>query len=67
MRMRFCTSGKFESTCYIYTTCMSAEPAQKKAYSVDLSRRVVYQRIGMAIPFNNILNINCHQYCSYLQ
>jgi transposase len=33
---------------------MSAEPARKKAYSVDVRWRVVYQRIGMALPFYKI-------------
>ena len=33
---------------------MSAEPARKKAYSVDLRWRIVYQRIGMALPFYKI-------------
>ena len=38
---------------------MSAEPARKKAYSVDLRWRVVYQRIGMALPFYKIAkNLN---------
>ena len=38
---------------------MSAEPARKNAYSVDLRWRVVYQRIGMALPFYKIAkNLN---------
>lgn len=50
-----CTGGKFESIHVL----MSAEPARKKAYSIDLQWRVVYQRIGMALPFYKIAkNLN---------
>jgi len=33
---------------------MSAEPGRKKAYSIDLRWRVVYQRIGMNLSFPKI-------------
>ena len=37
----------------------SAEPYRKKAYSVDLRWRVVYQRIAINLPFNDIArNLN---------
>ena len=37
----------------------SAEPYKKKAYSVDLRWRVVYQRIAINLPFNDIArNLN---------
>ena len=38
------------------STCatMSAEPGRKKAYSIDLRWRVVYQRIGMNLSFPKI-------------
>ena len=50
-----CTGGKFESIHVL----MSAEPAQKKAYSVDLQWRVVHQQVGMALPFCKIAkNLN---------
>jgi len=59
MHTRVCYSvlacGKFESIHVL----MSAEPARKKAYSIDLQWRVVYQRIGMALPFYKIAkNLN---------
>ena len=38
---------------------MSAEPVRKRAYSVDLRWRIVYQRIGMDLPFSKIAkNLN---------
>ena len=38
---------------------MSAEPARKKAYSTDLRWRIVYQRLGMELPFYKIAkNLN---------
>ena len=38
---------------------MSAEPARKKAYSTDLRWRIVYQRLGMELPFHKIAkNLN---------
>lgn len=33
---------------------MSVEPARKKACSVGLRWRIVYQRIGMEVPFHKI-------------
>ena len=35
---------------------MSAEPGRKAAYSSDLRWRVVWQRIGMELPFREIAN-----------
>ena len=35
---------------------MSAEPGRKRAYSVDIRWRVVYQRIGMELRFHEIAN-----------
>ena len=35
---------------------MSAEPGRKRAYSVDIRWRVVYQRIGMELHFHEIAN-----------
>ena len=35
---------------------MSAEPGRKRAYSVDIRWRVVYQRIGMELHFHKIAN-----------
>ena len=38
---------------------MSAEPARKKAYNIDLRWRIVYQRIGMNLIFDKIArNLN---------
>ena len=38
---------------------MSAEPSRKKAYSPDLRWRIVYQRIGMNLPYYKIAqNLN---------
>ena len=38
---------------------MSAEPSRKKAYSVDLRWRIIYQRLGMELPFSKIArNLN---------
>ena len=38
---------------------MSAEPARKKAYSIDLRWRIIYQRLGMELPFYKIAkNLN---------
>ena len=40
---------------YIHRPCkMSAEPRRKKAYSIDLRWRVVYQRIGIGLTFQKI-------------
>ena len=37
----------------------SAEPCRRKAYSVDLRWRVVYQRIAISLPFKDIAkNLN---------
>ena len=35
---------------------MPAEPGRKRAYSVDIRWRVVYQRIGMELHFHEIAN-----------
>ena len=38
---------------------MSAEPCRKKVYSSDMRWRIVYQRIGMHLPFEKIArNVN---------
>ena len=38
---------------------MSAEPTKKKPYSTDLRWRIIYQRLGMELPFHKIAkNLN---------
>ena len=33
---------------------MSAEPGRRKAYSLDIRRRIIYQRVGMGLTFPDI-------------
>ena len=57
------TSAKFRGCARVHaqssefeSSKMSVEPSRKQAYSADLRLRIVYQRIGINLPFYKIAN-----------